>query len=164
MCIRDSVWTGAILVFLYLPMLSVVMASFTKQRYFQFPVKIWDTRWYEKAFESLSVRDLFWTSFSIATLVTVISVVMAFFGALAFARYDWKGRKVYQRLILLPIFFPQAVLGLALLLWFSSLGVTTSWQTAVFSHLIWILPIVTCLLYTSPSPRDRTRSRMPSSA
>ena len=26
------------------------------------------------------------------------------------------------------------------------------------------LAIVTCLLYTSPSPRDRTRSRMPSSA
>ena len=25
-------------------------------------------------------------------------------------------------------------------------------------------PIYTCLLYTSPSPRDRTRSRMPSSA
>ena len=24
--------------------------------------------------------------------------------------------------------------------------------------------ILTCLLYTSPSPRDRTRSRMPSSA
>ena len=26
------------------------------------------------------------------------------------------------------------------------------------------LPIIPCLLYTSPSPRDRTRSRMPSSA
>ena len=25
-------------------------------------------------------------------------------------------------------------------------------------------PVITCLLYTSPSPRDRTRSRMPSSA
>ena len=25
-------------------------------------------------------------------------------------------------------------------------------------------PIIACLLYTSPSPRDRTRSRMPSSA
>ena len=25
-------------------------------------------------------------------------------------------------------------------------------------------PLYTCLLYTSPSPRDRTRSRMPSSA
>ena len=26
------------------------------------------------------------------------------------------------------------------------------------------IPLETCLLYTSPSPRDRTRSRMPSSA
>ena len=26
------------------------------------------------------------------------------------------------------------------------------------------VPVGTCLLYTSPSPRDRTRSRMPSSA
>ena len=29
--------------------------------------------------------------------------------------------------------------------------------------LLFLLP-VSCLLYTSPSPRDRTRSRMPSSA
>ena len=27
-----------------------------------------------------------------------------------------------------------------------------------------VLPVSACLLYTSPSPRDRTRSRMPSSA
>ena len=26
------------------------------------------------------------------------------------------------------------------------------------------MPVLVCLLYTSPSPRDRTRSRMPSSA
>ncbi|MXW47644.1 MAG: ABC transporter permease [Gammaproteobacteria bacterium] len=129
-----------------MPMMAVVMASFTKQRYFRFPVNAWDTRWYEKAFESLSVRDLFWTSFSVALLVTILSVVLAFFGALAFARYDWKGRKMYQRIILLPIFFPQAVLGLALLLWFSSLGITTSWHTAVFAHMIWILPIVTLIM------------------
>ena len=30
--------------------------------------------------------------------------------------------------------------------------------------LAWSGGILTCLLYTSPSPRDRTRSRMPSSA
>ena len=27
-----------------------------------------------------------------------------------------------------------------------------------------LVDFITCLLYTSPSPRDRTRSRMPSSA
>ena len=30
--------------------------------------------------------------------------------------------------------------------------------------LYWFVPPQPCLLYTSPSPRDRTRSRMPSSA
>ena len=33
-----------------------------------------------------------------------------------------------------------------------------------FSTENWIRPSKDCLLYTSPSPRDRTRSRMPSSA
>ena len=31
-------------------------------------------------------------------------------------------------------------------------------------RIIWSLVFMGCLLYTSPSPRDRTRSRMPSSA
>ena len=31
-------------------------------------------------------------------------------------------------------------------------------------RLIDMIAVIDCLLYTSPSPRDRTRSRMPSSA
>ena len=31
-------------------------------------------------------------------------------------------------------------------------------------HVIYSVEVQPCLLYTSPSPRDRTRSRMPSSA
>ena len=65
---------------------------------------------------------------------------------MAFARYDWRGRQFYQRLIMLPIFFPQAVLGLALLLWFTYVGVLPSWEAAVFAHLVWIVPIVTLVI------------------
>ena len=32
------------------------------------------------------------------------------------------------------------------------------------AHREKFIKVITCLLYTSPSPRDRTRSRMPSSA
>ncbi|MDX1422607.1 MAG: ABC transporter permease [Kiloniellales bacterium] len=139
-------WTLAVLVFLYVPMVSVVLASFTRKRYFSFPITAWDTRWYERALESLSVRDLIATSLSVAVVVTVFSVVLGFCSALAFARYDWKGRKLFQKMILLPIFFPQAVLGLALLLWFSNIGIITSWKTAAFAHMIWIVPIVTLIM------------------
>lgn len=140
------IWTSAVILFLYIPMFAVILASFSTQRYFRFPIQSFTTKWYTKTLESLSVRDLLWTSISVAALVTVFSVLLAFFGALAFARYDWKGRKLYQRLVLLPIFFPQAVLGLSLLLWFSALGITTSWQTAVFAHMIWIVPIVILIM------------------
>lgn len=140
------IWTSTVILFLYIPMFAVILASFSTQRYFRFPIQSFTTKWYTKTLESLSVRDLLWTSISVAALVTVFSVLLAFFGALAFARYDWKGRKLYQRLVLLPIFFPQAVLGLALLLWFSALGITTSWQTAVFAHMIWIVPIVILIM------------------
>ena len=34
----------------------------------------------------------------------------------------------------------------------------------ILKYVNWMDPYYTCLLYTSPSPRDRTRSRMPSSA
>lgn len=139
-------WTVVVVIFLYIPIVSVVVASFSLKRYFSFPVTQWTTKWYEKAMTSLSVRDLIETSLQVAILVTIFSVVLAFFGSLAFARYDWKGRKLYQKIILLPIFFPQAVLGLALLLWFSAIGVTTSWQTAVFAHMVWIVPIVTLIM------------------
>jgi 4-hydroxybenzoate polyprenyltransferase len=45
------------------------------------------------------------------------------------------------------------------------LGVKKSLIVSALSHLLCVaLLLLACLLYTSPSPRDRTRSRMPSSA
>lgn len=141
-----AVWTGVILLFLYIPIFSVIMTSFGKSRYFRFPVKAWSTKWYEETLRAHLTADLHITSFYVAGCVAVIAVVLGFFGALAFARYNWRGRTIYQRLILVPIFFPQAVLGLALLLWFTYVGVLPSWQAAVFAHLVWIVPIVTLVI------------------
>ncbi len=139
-------WTATVCVFLYLPVAAGALASLTQSRYFTFPIARWSTSWWGKTFDSIQIRELIQTSITIALAVTVISVALAFFGALAFARYQWRGRALYQRLVLLPIFFPQSVLGLALLLWFNALGLTLSWQTAVFAHLVWIVPVATLVI------------------
>jgi len=139
-------WTVAAVVFVYLPTLCITLASLTASRYFQFPISRWGLEWWQKTFSSIEIRDILSTSITMAVCVTVVAVVMGFFGALAFARYDWRGRRLYQKLILLPIFFPQSVLGLALLLWFSALGLPLSWKTAVFAHLVWIVPVVTLVI------------------
>lgn len=137
---------GLLILFMYIPMITVALASFSKSRYFKFPIPDWSTAWYGKVFESLSIQELFSTSIVIAFIVGIVATTIAFFGALAFARYDWAGRGIFQKLILLPILFPQAVLGLALLLWFTALGITPSWQAAVFAHLVWIAPIATLVI------------------
>jgi spermidine/putrescine transport system permease protein len=141
-----TAWTLAIIVFIYLPTVCITLASLTASRYFQFPISRWGLEWWQKTFNSIEIHQLLSTSISIALSVTVVAVVIAFFGALAFARYEWKGRSLYQKLILLPIFFPQSVLGLALLLWFNALGLPLSWKTAIFAHLVWIVPVVTLVI------------------
>jgi spermidine/putrescine transport system permease protein len=134
------------IIFLYLPLLSVSFASVSKARYLTFPIKAYSFKWYTKAFESDTVTDLVIISLKVASIVTIISMVLGFFGALAFARYNWRFRRLFQKVILLPIFFPQAVLGLALLIWFNSLGVIPTWKTAIISHLVWISPITTLII------------------
>jgi spermidine/putrescine transport system permease protein len=137
---------AVLLLLMYLPMLTIALASFSKSKYFRFPIPNWTTSWYAEVFESLSIRGFFWTSLFLALLVGLFATVIAFFGALAFARYRWKGRKLFQKIIILPIIFPQAVLGLALLLWFTAIGVTPTWKAAVFAHLVWIAPITTLVI------------------
>ena len=141
-----AIWTLAVAIFLYLPSVAITLASLTDSRYFLFPISNWGLSWWTKTFDAIQTWQLLNTSITIALVVTLISVVIAFFGALAFARYDWRGRSIYQKLVLLPIFFPQSVLGLALLLWFNALGFQLSWQTAVFAHLIWVVPVVTLVI------------------
>ncbi|MCK0207054.1 ABC transporter permease [Starkeya koreensis] len=139
-------WTLFVLVAIYLPIVCGALASFNKSRYFGFPIKVYSTEWWSKTIDSIEIGMIVKTSISVALLVTLFSVVIATFGALAFARYDWKGRRLYQKLILLPIFFPQPVLGLAMLLGFNAVGIQTSWMTAVFAHMVWIVPVVTLVI------------------
>jgi spermidine/putrescine transport system permease protein len=141
-----GLWTGLVVIALYLPVLCGALASLGQSRYFRFPVPQWSAVWWERTLSSIEIGILIRTSLAIAACVTLAAVVLGFLGALAFARYDWRGRRLYQKILLLPIFFPQPVLGLALLLWFNALGVPLSWWTAVVAHLVWIVPVVTLVI------------------
>jgi spermidine/putrescine transport system permease protein len=140
------VWTGFVVLAIYLPIACGALAGLSRGRYFGFPIREFSTEWWSKTWESFEIHTLVQNSVLIALIVTLLSVVFAFFGALAFARYDWRGRRLFQRLLLLPIFFPQPVLGLALLLWFNALGFSPTWKTAVVAHLVWIVPVVTLVI------------------
>lgn len=142
----STAWLLTVLALLYVPMLSVVLASFANTRYMRFPHEVWTLDAYRNALADYTTGVLHSTSFAIAATVVVLAVLIGTAGALAFARYDWRGRSLFQRCLLLPIFFPQPVLGLALLLALTAAGITPTWKTAAFAHLVWIVPIVTLVI------------------
>ena len=145
---RRLLWLffAVVCVAMYLPMLVTALASASRSRFFIFPVSRYSWKWYEDTLSSFQIEQAATTSLIVALLVAFISVGLAFFGALAFARYDWKGRKWFQYVVLLPIFFPQAVLGLAVQLWLNTLGVEMSWLSTVFGQMVWIAPIATLII------------------
>ncbi len=139
-------WVGTLVTALYMPIISVVLASLANSRYMRFPHKVWTLDAYRGAAADYTTVTLHVISLQIALFVVLISVVLGTIGAMAYARYDWRGRSLFQKALVLPIFFPQPVLGLALLLSMSALGIAPSWKTAVFAHAVWIVPIVTLVI------------------
>lgn len=139
-------WVGTVVTALYLPIVSVVLASLANTRYMRFPHKVWTLDAYRAAAADYTTVTLHVISLQIAICVVLLSVVLGTIGAMAYARYDWRGRGLFQKLLVLPIFFPQPVLGLALLLSMSALGIAPSWKTAVAAHAVWIVPIVTLVI------------------
>lgn len=140
------VWLCTLLTALYMPILSVILASLANTRYMRFPHRVWTLDAYREAAADYTTVTLHVISLQIALAVVAISVVLGVIGAMAYARYDWRGRSLFQKLLVLPIFFPQPVLGLALLLSFSAVGISPSWKTAVIAHAVWIVPIVTLVI------------------
>jgi len=139
-------WVGTLVAVLYMPIISVVLASLANTRYMRFPHRVWTVDAYRAAAVDYTTVTLHMISLQIAVLVVLISVVLGTVGAMAYARYDWRGRSLFQKVLVLPIFFPQPVLGLALLLSFTAIGIAPSWKTAVIAHAVWIVPIVTLII------------------
>jgi spermidine/putrescine transport system permease protein len=143
-----SLYAGLVLLVFYFPIFCIIVASLSEKRFFSFPYpsEAMTVKWYENALESPQIADFVGISLKIAGLTAFFSVFIGFFAALAYARHRWRGRQTFQRLVLLPLFFPQSVLGLALLMWYNFLHITPAWWTAAIAHTVWIAPITTLII------------------
>ncbi|MGE0238729.1 MAG: ABC transporter permease, partial [Parvibaculaceae bacterium] len=73
----------AVLVLLYLPIVSIVLASLANTRYLRFPHSAWTLEPYRQALGLDQTYDLQLTSLKIAVCVAMLSVAVAVPGALA---------------------------------------------------------------------------------
>lgn len=82
------------------------------------------------------------TSFTVAIIATLVSTVFGTTLALAVARFRFKLAGFYRTMLLLPMIMPDIVLGIALLIFFVTIGLNLSSTTIVIGHCTFLISYV----------------------
>jgi putative spermidine/putrescine transport system permease protein len=102
------------LLFIYIPLLLVLVNSFNGDRTFAWPPHDFTTRWWSSAWDNSGARDALWTSVKAGLGATSIALVLGTMVAFAVQRFRFFGRDTLSLLIVLPIALPGIVTGIAL--------------------------------------------------
>jgi ABC-type spermidine/putrescine transport system permease subunit II len=116
-----GVWTVIVYVFLFLPILFVVIHSFTDSRDFT----RWGgftTRWYTRLLDNENLKSSLTNSLKVAVLATLIAVVLGGLAGIALARRPGIWTKGFLALIFLILVTPEIVDAIGLQIWFVNLG------------------------------------------
>lgn len=139
-------WALSFIVFLYVPILTLVLFSFADSRFLTFPIEGMTFRWYEQLFQNNNFFNALKTSLILALITMVFSTILGTGAALAWMRLDFPLKRAFLALGFLPILFPQLLLGVMMLLWFSVLRNVIEVQmgmiTLVIGHVIYTTPFV----------------------
>jgi spermidine/putrescine transport system permease protein len=141
---RPGRFTGSVTVagmlFLWLPLLVVVLFSLHTTASLSFPFDGFSLRWYERIFESPEVRAAARNSLVVATSTALVTLVLATLAAYGMSRSRSRWRAPLSLLFFLPITLPGLFIGVALLIAFSQLEYSLSLVTVTIAHLVYVFP------------------------
>lgn len=142
---------AAMFVFLLAPIAIVVPISLSGDAFMAFPPSSWSTRWYVAIGTNRTMASAFVTSLVLATVVTVLSLLMALPAAYALVRLRPPGAEVISGILTAPLLLPTIVLGLAILIVFARFGLLATFPGLVAAHLVVTLPYALRVLCTALS-------------
>jgi spermidine/putrescine transport system permease protein len=137
---------GLVVVFLYAPIVVLLVFSFNNSALPAFPLSGFTLRWYGEFLHNGDMRAALETSAIVATLSSIGAVALGMLASIALARRDFRGKPVVSALLLSPLVIPVVVFGISLLLLFHTLGVPRSLLTVVIGHVVISLPYTILVL------------------
>jgi spermidine/putrescine transport system permease protein len=129
-----------VVVFLYAPIVILLIFSFNDSAVPTFPLSGFTLRWYHQFLVNADLRASLETSAIIAALSSLGAVVLGILASIALTRRRFHGKAAVSALLLSPLVIPYVVFGISLLLLFHQLGVPRSLLTVVVGHIVITLP------------------------
>ncbi|MCR5774043.1 MAG: ABC transporter permease [Lachnospiraceae bacterium] len=143
--ILGKIYVGLILIFLYAPILVLIVLSFNSSR----SRVVWGgftLKWYGSLLKSTTIMNALWTTFLLAVLSALISTVLGLFGALGI--YSMKKRS-YRIMLFgtkIPMLNADIVTGIALMLWFVRF-LPLGFGSILLAHVTFNIPyVILCIL------------------
>ena len=134
--------SGGVLLFLYLPLIVVMIYAFNSSRLQAWPPAGFSLQWFEDAATNPAVVKAVINSLLSATFATAVALVLGTLAAIALHRFSFFGRQTISFLLVLPIALPGVVTGIALQRSMITLGVDFGLLTIVVGHATFCIVVV----------------------
>ena len=142
--IVSKIYIGLIMFFLYAPIAVLIFFSFNDSK-----STVWKgftLKWYEQLFEDENIMSALGNTLIIAILASIFATILGTAAAIGINNFKGKKRVVIQNMSNLPIISPDIVMGVSLMLLFTTLGVFFNFEmgfvTVLISHICFCVPFV----------------------
>ncbi len=134
-------FAGVVYFFLHLPVLVLVVFSFNDSK-FSVDWRGFTLQWYQRLLERPDILRGLKASLIVGGAATLISAVFGTLLALALARQRFRGRRMFEGFIYVPIVTPEIVTGISLLLLFALLKIPLGLTTITIAHVAFCISFV----------------------
>lgn len=117
---------AAVFLFIYLPLVVVVLYAFHEPSIVAWPFQGWTLKWFTALAHDRGLLDAALASLKLALMATILALGIGVPGAFVLDRFDFPGKTVFERLVLLPLILPGIITGVAMLTFFSFIGLSLS--------------------------------------
>lgn len=134
---------GAGLLFMHLPILLIFVYAFTTEdKTYQWPPPGLTLKWFEVTWHRQDVWDAMKLSLQVASISTVVALLLGTLCAAAVSRTRFFGRETISLLVILPIALPGIITGIALRSAFNLADIPFSFWTIVLGHATFCVVVV----------------------
>ncbi|MEE1921653.1 ABC transporter permease subunit [Pseudomonas sp. 148P] len=145
------------LLFIYLPMLILVIYSFNASKL----VTVWggwSVKWYVGLLDNTQLMGSVMRSLEIACYTAIAAVALGTLAAFVLTRVTrFKGRTLFGGLVTAPLVMPEVITGLSLLLLFVAMAQMIGWPQERGIVTIWIAHTTFCAAYVAVVVSARLR-------
>jgi spermidine/putrescine transport system permease protein len=137
------------LVFLFVPLVVVVLFSFHKTGGLSFPFTGFSLRWYREVFSSAEFRDALKNSAVVACVVSAVTLVLGTAAAYGLTRVSPRFRLPLVFVFFLPLTLPGLFLGISLLVFLARIELKLSLVTVAIAHFVYVIPYYLLIAYAA---------------